>query len=140
MLYRRFSGVRKLDSLEAWNCGRQVSRSAYRLTLQPPLSRHFGLSDQIRRASASIPANIAEGYAMGTTPQFIKFLRIALGSATELATHLELAKDLELGARDQLDEALRLCNREIGLLIGLVFSLGRRQRASRPSSPVPPPR
>jgi len=77
---------------------------------------------------------------MGTTPQFIKFLRIALGSATELATHLELAKDLELGARDQLDEALRLCNREIGLLIGLVFSLGRRQRASRPSSPVPPPR
>jgi len=77
---------------------------------------------------------------MGTTPQFIKFLRIALGSATELATHLELVKDLELGVREQLEEALQLCNREIGLLIGLVFSLGRRQRPSRPSSPVPPPR
>ena len=131
--------MRKLDSLEAWNCGRQTSRSAYKLTLQPPLSRHFGLSDQIRRASASIPANIAEGYAMGTTPQFIRFLRIALGSATELATHLELAKDLELAARDRLEEAIQLCNREIGLLIGLVFSLARRQRASRPSSPVPRP-
>src|SRR5207249_12295822 len=55
---------------------------------------HFGLSDQIRRASASIPANIAEGYAMGTTPQFIKFLRIALGSATELATHSSLRRIL----------------------------------------------
>jgi four helix bundle protein len=132
--------MRKLDSLEAWNCAKKVSRSAYRLTLEKPLSRHFGLSDQIRRASASIPANIAEGYAMGTTPQFIRFLRIALGSATELATHLELAKDLELGAGDKLEEALQLCNKEIGLLIGLVFSLGRRQRATRPSSPVPPPR
>ena len=76
---------------------------------------------------------------MGTTPQFIRFLRIALGSATELATHLELAKDLELGAGDKLEEALQLCNKEIGLLIGLVFSLGRRQRATRPSSPGPPP-
>jgi four helix bundle protein len=131
--------MRKLDSLEAWNCGRQVSRSAYKLTLQAPLSRHFGLSDQIRRASASIPANIAEGYAMGTTPQFIRFLRISLGSATELSTHLELAKDLELAAHDQVEEALQLCNREIGLLIGLVFSLGRRQRLTRPSSPVPRP-
>src|SRR6266545_3248398 len=132
--------MQKLNSLAAWNFARKVSRCAYRLTLEKPLSRHFGLSDQIRRASASIPANIAEGYAMGTTPQFIKFLRIALGSATELATHLELVKDLELGVCDQLDEALQLCNREIGLLIGLVFSLGRRQRASRPSSPVPSPR
>jgi four helix bundle protein len=110
--------------------------------LQPPLSRHFGLSDQIRRASASIPANIAEGYAMGTTPQFIKYLRIALGSATELSTHLELAKDMDLAPADKVGEALQLCNREIGLLIGLVFSLGRRQRSfrspvPRPSSPVP---
>jgi len=131
--------MRKLDSLEAWNCAMKVSRSVYRLTLEKPLSRHFGLSDQIRRASASIPANIAEGYALGTTPQFIRFLRIALGSATELATHLELAKDLELGAGDKLEEALQLCNKEIGLLIGLVFSLGRRQRATRPPSPVPRP-
>jgi len=129
--------VKKLDSLEAWNCGRQLSRAAYKLTMQTPLSRHFGLSDQIRRASASVPANIAEGYAMGTTPQFIKYLRIALGSATELSTHIELAKDMELAAADKVETALQLCNREIGLLIGLVFSLGRRQPSFR--SPVPPP-
>ena len=129
--------MRKLDSLEAWNCGRQVSRAAYKLTLKSPLSRHFGLSDQIRRASASIPANIAEGYALGTTRQFIRFLRISLGSATELSTHLELAKDLELGSPPEIDAALQLCNREIGLLIGLVFSLGRRERTTPPPSRIP---
>ena len=76
---------------------------------------------------------------MGTTPQFIRFLRISLGSATELATHLELVRDLALAAPDAVEDALRLCNREIGLLIGLVFSLGRRQRSTRPSSLVPRP-
>ena len=128
--------MRKLESLEAWTCGRAVSRAAYRLTLDAPLSRHFGLSDQIRRAAASIPANIAEGYALGTTPQFIRALRIALGSATELATHLELAGDLGLAPTG---DALTLCNREIGLLIGLVFSMNRRQRGTRPPSLVPRP-
>lgn len=128
--------MKKLDSLEAWSNGKAVARAAYRLTLQTPLSRHYGLADQIRRAAASIPANIAEGYALGTTPQFIRFLRIALGSATELSTHLELARDMELAATE---EALALCNREVGLLIGLVFSLRRRGRTTRPPSPLPRP-
>src|SRR5207248_9727952 len=69
------SRVRKLDSLQAWTVARQVARTAYRLTRDPPLNRHFGLTDQIRRAAASIPANIAEGYALGTTARFVRFLR-----------------------------------------------------------------
>src|SRR5256886_10277244 len=102
------SCVRKLDSLQAWTVARQVARSAYRLTLDPPLNRHFGLTDQIRRAAASIPANIAEGYALGTTAQFIRFLRIALGSGTELCTHLELVRDLALAPTEGVAEALEL--------------------------------
>lgn len=120
--------VRKLDSLQAWNTGRVVARRAYGLTLNEPLSKHFGLSDQIRRASISIPANIAEGYALGTTPQFIKHLQIALGSSTELATHLELVRDFEFASSPDVDEALTLANKEIGLLIGLVYTLKRRSR------------
>ncbi|PYP20148.1 MAG: hypothetical protein DMD53_12125 [Gemmatimonadetes bacterium] len=134
------SRVNKLNSLEAWNCGRELSRRAYRLTLHAPLSRHFGLSDQIRRASAAVPANIAEGYALGTTPQFVRFLRIALGSATELCTHLELVADLHLAAATDVQDSLKLANREVGLLIGLVFTLQRRRESPRPSSPVPRPR
>jgi len=94
----KFSPVKRLASLKAWTCGKTVARSAYKLTLDDPLRRHFGLADQIRRAAAAIPANIAEGYALATTPQFVRCLRIALGSATELLTHLELVQDLSLAA------------------------------------------
>ncbi len=128
------SFMKKLGSLEAWNVGRQLSRVAYRLTLEGRLSKHFGLADQIRRAAAAIPANIAEGYALATTPQFIRCLRIALGSATELHTHLELAFELELAAAERADEVLKLCDRVIALLIGLVRRLGTR--STLPASPL----
>jgi len=132
------SFMKKLGSLEAWNVGRQLSRVAYRLTLEGRLSKHFGLADQIRRAAAAIPANIAEGYALATTPQFIRCLRIALGFATELHTHLELAFELELAAAERADEVLKLCDRVIALLIGLVRRLGTR--STLPASPFPLPR
>jgi len=116
--------------LQAWTRGRAVARVAYRLTLEPPLSRHYGLADQIRRAAAAIPANIAEGYALG----------IALGSGTELCTHLELVRDLELAPAKSVDEALVLSNQVVGLLIGLIYSLRRRLGTTRPPSRVPRPR
>ena len=130
--------MQKLGSLEAWNRGRQLSRIAYRLTLEGRLVRHYGLSDQIRRAAAAIPANIAEGYALATTPQFVRCLRIALGSATELHTHLELAAELELVAGEKAKEAISLCDRVIALLIGLIRRLG--SRSTLPASPFPLPR
>jgi four helix bundle protein len=110
---------------------------AYRLTLEGQLARHFALADQIRRAAAAIPANIAEGYALATTPQFVRCLRIALGSATELHTHLELAAELGLASSEDAKPAIDLCDREIGLLIGLVRRLGTRR--TLPASPFPRP-
>ena len=113
---------------------------AYRLTLQPPLCRHFGLADQIRRAAVSVPANMVEGYALGTGKQFLRALRIALGSAAELETHLTIARDLELVTPAAGDPAIALCNRVIRLLIGLVRRIERRRARSpfpSPQSPVP---
>ena len=96
------SGVRKLDSLKAWVVGRTLAVAAYRLTLDPPLRRQFALADQIRRSAGSIPANIAEGYALGTTAQFVRFLRIALGSTAELRVHLDLVQELEFARGEAL--------------------------------------
>src|SRR5256884_9788942 len=93
--------MRRLESLEAWRAARQLAALAYRLTLEPPLSRHFPLVDQIRRAAPSVPANVAEGYGLATRPQFVRCLRIALGSAMELRTHLELVQELELSAQPE---------------------------------------
>ncbi len=132
--------MRKLESLEAWVRSRELSRRAYRLTLAPPLSRHFSLADQIRRAATAIPANIAEGYALSTTPQFIRCLRIALGSATQLQTHLDLAGEMELIRANERAEAAALCDQVIGLLIGLIRHLQRRDGNTLPCSPFPLPR
>jgi four helix bundle protein len=119
--------MRRLESLDAWKAARQLAAMAYRLTLEAPLSRHFALSDQIRRAAPSVAANVAEGYGLATKPQFVRCLRIALGSAMELRTHLELVQELRLSTEPEpVAEALQRCERLIGLIIGLIRSLVAR--------------
>ena len=124
--------MRKLESLRAWQVGKALSRAAYRLTLAPPLSRHLGLADQIRRAAISVPANIAEGYALGTTPQFLRFLRTSLGSTKELATHLELVGELQLAEADATVRVAKLADEEVALLTGLIRALSGRSRRTHP--------
>ena len=71
-----------------------LSLQAYRLTSSFPKAEMFGLTSQIRRAAASIPANIAEGWGREGTKEFIQYLRQAQGSLSELETHLLLAERL----------------------------------------------
>src|SRR5436853_7021358 len=118
--HNHIGAMKQLASLEAWKCANALARSAYRLTLQKPLSSHFGLSDQIRRAAVSVPANMVEGYALGTTIQFIRCLRIALGSAAELHSHLDIARDPGLVMQSVVEPELPLALRFVRLLAGLL--------------------
>jgi four helix bundle protein len=68
----------------------------YKVTEGFPGSELCGLTRQIRRACASVPANIAEGCGKSSDPEFGRFLKIAMGSACELEYHLLLARDLQL--------------------------------------------
>lgn len=67
----------------------------YEATKQQDFAKDFGLKDQIRRCSVSIPSNIAEGFERDSTNQFLYFLSIAKGSAGELRTQLILASRLK---------------------------------------------
>ncbi len=116
----------QLRSLKAYGSARELSRAAYVLTMSGPLARHWGLADQIRRSAASVPANIAEGYALGTRRQLIRALRIALGSACELKEHLELARDLGLVEQEQARDVLSTCQFNTRLLVGLLKRLRAR--------------
>lgn len=118
--------MRNLESLEAFTVGYRLALEAYRLTLSGPLATQFGLADQIRRAAVSIPANVAEGYALGTRAQFIRHLRIALASDAELKVHLDLATDLEFVDRERSADQVATCLREMRLLIGLLKRLGAK--------------
>src|SRR6266550_582522 len=123
---RHFHLMRQLESLDVWRSAQDLAEVAYRLTMEAPLSRHFALADQVRRTAISIPANIAEGYALSTTMQFVRCLRISLGSASELRSHLELVRRLNLAQAEPSAQAAALCVRVISMLVGLLRSLARR--------------
>jgi len=123
---RTFSNVRKLERLDTWRTAQELAYEAYLLTLDPQLSKHFALIDQIRRAALSVPTNIAEGYSLGTTPQFLRGLKIALGSNTELYSHLTVLARLGLMPAEEVRAVLELCNRVIAMIIGLIRKLAQR--------------
>jgi four helix bundle protein len=68
-----------------------IAQAVHQLTYQFPDAECYGLVSQMRRAAVSVPSNIAEGAVRGSTPDFRRFLHIALGSAYELETQLLLA-------------------------------------------------
>jgi four helix bundle protein len=81
--------------LLVWQRAHQLSVTLYASTKDFPRSELFGLTNQIRRAATSISANLAEGCGRGSDADFARFVFMAMGSACELESHLELAKDLK---------------------------------------------
>jgi four helix bundle protein len=118
--------MQRRESLEAWELARSASVRAYRLTLQAPLHRQFVLADQIRCAAVSVPANLAEGYALGTRKQLVRCLRIAFGSAAELSAHLQLLEDLQFLNASAVRRAIEDLTRLIRLLVGLLKRYGAK--------------
>lgn len=83
-------------ALKVWEKSHQLTLAVDQATATFPKDELYGLTSQIRRACASIPANIAEGCGGDGGAEFARFLRIAMGSASELDYHLLLARDLNL--------------------------------------------
>ena len=80
--------------LDAWKESRKLVSTIYRVTQTFPKEEMFGLTAQMRRASVSIPSNIAEGVARTGSREYAQFLNIARGSLSELETQLFIACDL----------------------------------------------
>ena len=87
--------------LKVWAKAHQLTLAIYGITQKFPKAELFGLTSQIRRASASIGANIAEGCGRRSDPEMKRFVQIARGSASELEYHLLLARDLQLVRVDE---------------------------------------
>jgi len=81
--------------LKVWEKAHQLTLEVYRATASFPREEAYGLTSQIRRASSSIGANLAEGCGRSGDTEFARFCSIARGSASELEYHLLLAKDLQ---------------------------------------------
>ena len=103
-----------------------LSAGCYKLTASFPSHEVYGLTSQIRRASVSVAANIAEGHGRDSTGAFIQFLRVAQGSLKELETLLLIAERVEVAERDGVKPLLAATD-EIGRMTrALIRSLQDR--------------
>ncbi|MGD0007223.1 MAG: four helix bundle protein [Terriglobia bacterium] len=86
--------MRSFKDLKVWQKGHELTLWIYQATKSFPKEEMYGLTSQLRRAAASIPANIAEGCVKGSGAEFRHFLQVALGSASELEYHILLSHEL----------------------------------------------
>jgi len=125
--------VHSFRDLKVWQRAIQLSVAIYRLTKGFPREELYGLSSQIRRASVSIPSNIAEGNGRLSTGEYRQFLGIARGSNFELQTQLEIARALSFGDPKLLDEAEGL-SFEVGKMIsGMLNAIKAKSSSSTPN-------
>ena len=112
--------MQDFHDLRVWQKGHALTLAVYRETARFPSSELYGLTTQMRRAAASIGANIAEGCCRDSGPEFARFLQIAMGSASELEYHVLLARDLNLlagGPAESLTTAVLEVKRMLASLI-----------------------
>ncbi|MFV0366778.1 MAG: four helix bundle protein [Mangrovibacterium sp.] len=104
--------------LKIWKEARYLVKDIYILSALFPNSETYGITSQIRRASVSVPSNIAEGASRDGYKEFLCFLDIALGSLFEVETQLILANDLQY-----LDDTLfSKVNEKVNALIKMIVS------------------
>jgi four helix bundle protein len=112
--------------LEVWQRAHRLVLRVYNVTEHFPPSENWGLVAQLRRAAISIPSNIAEGCGRNGDPEMRRFLKIALGSASEVHYQLLLARDLEYLLPAQAEELMK----EITGIRGMLHSLIKRLNTS----------
>ena len=103
--------------LRVWQDAMALAEQAYVYTQNLPSCEKFGLTSQIQRAAVSVPSNIAEGSARGTTKDYIRFLVIARGSLAELETQLLLCGRMKFGSIEKILETLVVTRKQIQALI-----------------------
>ena len=119
--------IRSYQDLDVWQLAMQVAEDCYKATRTFPSEEAYGMTSQIRRASVSIPANIAEGYGRESTKSFAQFLRIAQGSLKELETHILLCARVGLLADNAASPLLAALDRIGRMLRNLIRSLQAKQ-------------
>ncbi|HEY3313179.1 MAG TPA: four helix bundle protein [Anaerolineales bacterium] len=122
---------KNFEEMESWQKARKLAGMVYELTRREQFSRDFGLRDQIQRAAGSIMHNIAEGFEAGYDPEFVRFLRIARRSASEVQSELYLAQDAGYINQDELKNAYALSVETKKLINGLITYLSNNSKPTK---------
>ena len=117
------SDFRTHRELEVWKKAMNFVIEVYRKTSEFPKSEVYGLTSQLRRASVSIPSNLAESAARNGNKEFMQFLNITQGSISELDTQLELAYRLEYINKQDCSNLINRLTEISKMLYGLIKTL-----------------
>jgi four helix bundle protein len=117
--------IRSHRDLIVWQKAMDLAVAVYRLTAAFPTEERYGLTSQIKRSGASVPAKIAEGYGRESSGAYVHQLRVAQGSLKELETHLELAHRVGLLQSEGVNEGLKAADEVGKMLRSLIRSIER---------------
>ena len=115
--------MRNYRDLEVWEKSHKLTIDLYKLSRAFPKEELYGLTSQLRRAAVSIGANLAEGCGRRTAPELARFVRLAMGSASELDYHLLLCRDFKFVTVDEYERQSKELTRIRKMLFGLLTSI-----------------
>jgi len=123
------TGIEKFEDIDGWKEARTLTRAIYQVTRLPGFNKDIDLRQQMRRASVSIMANIAEGFDAASNREFIKFLGYALRSGTEIQSHLYVALDQGYLDQSTFDSIREKTVKAKSLIGGFIRYLRSRTRS-----------
>lgn len=112
--------IERFEDLQSWQKARQLANLIYDLTSHAAFAKDFRLRNQIQDAAGSVMHNIAEGFDAGSNPEFIRFLKMARRSASEVQSQLYLALDRKYITADELKSAYGLATEAKRLINGMI--------------------
>lgn len=115
--------MQSYKELIVWRKSIELVKLIYELTAVLPKSEQYGITNQMRRAATSIPANIAEGYMRKHRAEYIQFVRIAFGSGAELETFIILSEELGYVTKQQSAQTSATLIEVMKMLNALLSSL-----------------
>lgn len=119
--------LKSYKELDVWQKGVEIVDKIYSLTVTFPKEEQYGLTAQMCRSAVSVPSNIAEGFSRSHTPEYVQFLRIALGSLAELDTQSTIAHRRKYMDGNSADELAENMDHEARMLMSLIKSLKNRK-------------
>lgn len=118
------------EEIEAWQLARQLTRQIYELTRKSEFSRDYGLKNQIQDAAGSAMHNIAEGFDSESNAEFVRFLRYAKRSCTEVQSELYVALDEKYISTDEFTQVYEQARRTRAAIRGFINYLQKYEKSN----------
>ena len=123
--------LKAFRKLIVWQRAHELTLLIYKASEKFPKYEMFGLTSQIRRATVSIESNIAEGYALGTAPNYLRHLNISVGSLAEVECQIEISHDLNYLNDKDYNQLIEF-SREVGYLLSRLKAGIERNSRQKP--------